>query len=205
MPTEIELKYVLNDDFARELLTRRRLGDFVLGPFHVEIVTDVYYDTPDARVAKAGYALRYRRKNGNASLQLKSLTPASGAFHRRQELHIPTDSPTDSTHWPDTPEARQLRSLVGDHPLRPLFTIHQKRHEAQIMDEEGSPFALLSLDQVQWQAGEREKRGWEFEIELLPDKDEKLLQALADFLQRTPELHPQAISKYERGMALLGE
>ena len=205
MTTEIELKYALSEDFARWLLTARRLGDFALGPFRVKNVTDVYYDTPDARVAQAGYALRYRRKNGHTQLQLKSLTPASGAYHRRRELHIPTDSPTDPSRWPDTPEAQWLRELVGDQPLQSLFAIHQKRHEAQIMDESGSPFALLSLDQVRWQAGEREKQGWELEIELLPGMDEKPLQALADFLQHTPELHPQAISKYERGMALLAD
>jgi len=203
MPTEIELKYHLDDATARALLSQRRLGPFALGPFAVTEVIDVYYDTPDGRVAAAGYALRFRRKGEKAALQLKSLTPASGAWHQRRELHIPTGHPTKPGRWPDTPEARFLRQTVGDQPLQLLFSIHQKRHEAQVLDENGIPFALLSLDEVLWQGAGREERGWELEIELLPGADESLLHQLADALQATPGLKPQAASKYERGLALL--
>jgi len=203
MTTEIELKYRLDDDLARQLLTQRRLAGYALTPFETKRVVDVYYDTPDGRVARAGYALRFRRKNGKTALQLKSLTPASGAWHQRRELHIPTDRPTEPDRWPDTPEARALREILGDEPLQPLFTIHQQRHEARVLDESETPFALLSLDQVRWQAGQQEERAWELEIELLPEGNEQLLRALAGALQSATGLHPQATSKYERGLALL--
>ena len=203
MPTEIELKYHLDETTARALLSQQRLGPFALTPFAVKEVIDVYYDTPDGRVVQEGYALRYRRKGEKTSLQLKSLTPAAGAWHQRQELHIPTNQPESPDRWPDTPEARFLRQTLGSQPLRPLFTIHQKRHEAQVLDERGVPFALLSLDQVLWQGDGREERAWELEIELLPEADEALLHRLADALQTLPGLTPQAASKYERGMTLL--
>ncbi len=204
MSTEIELKYHLDESLARDLLSRRRLGGFLLTPFAVKEVVDVYYDTPDGRVAQAGYALRFRRKGEKTSLQLKSLTPASGAWHQRQELHIPTDHPADPERWPGTPESRFLQQLLGHQPLQPLFTIRQKRHEARVLDASGAPFALLSLDEVQWQAAGREEKGWELEIELLPGADEAILRQLATALQGMSGLAPQSASKYERGMTLLG-
>ncbi len=203
MSTEIELKYRLDDALARRLLAQRRLGGYALTPFQLKQVVDAYYDTPDRRVARASYALRFRRKNGAASLQLKSLAPASGVWHRRRELHIPTEHPTEPARWPHTPEADMLRAIVGEQPLERLFTIHQQRHEARVLDEQGAPFALLSLDEVRWRAGQREDQAWELEIELLSHGDEASLRALAHALQSMPGLHPQTESKYERGLALL--
>jgi len=203
MTTEIELKYSLEDALARQLLARRHLAGYALTPFELKQVVDVYFDTPDARVAQAGYALRFRRKGDKASLQLKSLTPAAGAWHQRRELHIATEHPTAPAHWPDTPEARFLRRMLDDAPLQPLFTIHQQRHEARMLDETGAAFALLSLDDVHWRADQREERAWELEIELLPEGKEAALHRLAEALHALPGLHPQAASKYERGLALL--
>ena len=205
MPLEIELKYSLDKELARRILAQRSLAGYALTPFVTKSVTDIYFDTPDARIARAGYALRFRRKGDKASLQLKSLTPATGAWHRRRELHIATDHPTQPERWPDTPEADFLREILGQRSLQSLFTIHQQRHEARVLDAAGAPFALLSLDEVRWQAGKREQRAWELEIELLPQGNEALLQALAEALRAMPGLHPQARSKYERGMALLGD
>ncbi len=205
MPLEIELKYSLGEDLAQRILSQRSLAGRALTPFVTKTVTDIYFDTPDARVARAGYALRFRRKGDKASLQLKSLTPATGAWHRRRELHIVTEHPTRPQRWPDTPAARLLREIVAEQPLRPLFTIHQQRHEARVLDETGLPFALLSLDEVRWQADEKERRAWELEIELLPQGDEASLRKLAAALQATPGLHPQAVSKYERGMILVSD
>jgi inorganic triphosphatase YgiF len=98
-----------------------------------------------------------------------------------------------------------LRKILGHRPLQPLFTIHQQRHEARVLDAAGAPFALLSLDEVRWQAGEREQQAWELEIELLSGGNEALLRALAETLRAMPGLPPQSLSKYERGLTLSGD
>jgi len=205
MNTEIELKYRLDESTAQTLLNQQQLGETAIGDFAAKEVIDVYFDTPDHRLTHAGYALRFRRQGDKAALQLKSLTPASGAWHKRRELHIPTMQPTQPEHWPDTPEADFLRKLLGDHPLQPLFTIHQTRHEAPLLDGSGQPFALLSLDDVQWVAGDQEARAWELEVELLPDKDEAALKSLQRTLAALPGLYPQSESKYERGLKMLSQ
>lgn len=204
MPTEIELKYRLDEDAAQQLLTSGRIGPFRLGPFQVKKVIDTYYDTPDRRVQRAGLALRFRQQETKPSaLQLKSLTRGQGAWHARQEQHIPTDQPTHPHAWPDTDPARWLKTLLHDQPLQPLFTIHQTRHEAPVLDDQGHPFALLSLDQVRWLAGPRQEEAWELEIELQKAEDAPKLQALQQALAQLPSLQPQVESKYERGLRLL--
>ena len=205
MTTEIELKFRLDESTAQELLRHTALGEFLIGAFTSQDVTDRYFDTSDRALARAGYALRFRRKGDKTELQLKSLTPASGPWHARRELRIPTDTPTDAERWPDIPATAYLRKLIKNQPLQPLFTIHQIRHEAPVLKASGGPFALLSLDEVRWVAGEREARAWELEAELLPDGDEAVLRALQQALAALPGLHPQAESKYERGLKLLSE
>lgn len=203
MSTETELKYHVDEALTQNLLSQRCLGYFELSPFRIREVTDVYYDTPDRRVAQAGWALRFRRQEGRGFLELKSLTPAAGAWHERQELRIDTEHPTEPDRWPQTPEAAFLREIIGDQPLESLFTLHQTRHEAQLLDGSDKPFALLSLDKVHWQAGERQAQAWELEIELREGVSPARLVALADYLKSMPGLKPQTVSKYERGLALL--
>jgi inorganic triphosphatase YgiF len=200
---EIELKYRLSNAAAQQWLRRQRLGPYILLALGSKQVTDTYLDTPDNVVARAGYALRHRQKEGKKLLQLKRLSPASHSLHRRQELHIFTEHPFMPGRWPDTPEARFLRQIIGDAPLQPLFTLQQQRHEAHISQPNAFPFALLSLDDVRWLAGRREARAWELEIELLPSGHEAQLRTLATLLQDEPDLVPQPITKYERGLALL--
>ena len=203
MYTEIELKYSLDEATARDILERQQLGSWRLGPFTTEVVADEYYDTPDGRVARAGYALRFRQNDAKRMLQLKSLTPAAGALHRRREIYLPTTAPTSPKKWPDGPEKRFLLTMLDNHPLVSLFGIHQRRHVASVLDESERPFALLSLDEVRWRVGERERRAWELEVELLPQGDEARLRALARDLSTIPGLHPQPMSKYQRGRMLL--
>ena len=203
MTKEIELKYQLDADTAQKLLAQRHLGGFALGPFVVTEVDDVYYDTRDRHLARAGYALRFRRRGEKRELQMKSLTPASGPRHIRHEIRIPTDTPTQPDHWPNTPETTLLRDILDGQLPQPLFSIHQIRHEAPVLDPSGRPFALLSLDQVRWEANGKEARAWEMEVELLPDREESALNALQQALSTLPGLNPQAQSKYEQGMQLL--
>jgi len=203
MILEIELKYSLDEALAREIRSRKQLGPCSLTAFHIEMIHDDYYDTPDQRLLQAGYALRYRQRETGGVLQLKSQSPATDALHRRREMHLPTTTPTRPQNWPDGPEKTFLLSLLQDEPLVELFRVRQKRHIAAVLDDSGLPFASLSLDEVHWQVGVGEEVGWELEIELLPEGDEARLHLLAQALDAMPALHLQPLSKYERGLILM--
>jgi inorganic triphosphatase YgiF len=154
-------------------------------------------------VARAGFALRVREQDGIRELQLKSLTPGQGAWHQRREMRWRLEDGISLDAWLETGEGAFLKAILDGRPLQPLFSIHQKRHEAPVLDPSGHSFALLSLDEVTWHADGNTARAWELEVELLPEEDAHALRAVQRALDALPGLTPQRESKYERGLQLL--
>jgi inorganic triphosphatase YgiF len=204
MSIEIELKYSVNEAFARQLLKQQHLGPYPLTHFQTVEIVDRYYDTANGHLAQKGYALRLRKQHQNVILQLKSLTTVQGALHRREELNIPVQD-TDPDHWPNAPATELLKTLLDGHPMQELLTIHQRRHVAPLLNQQNQAFAQLSLDEVLWKVAGHMDRAWELEIELLPDADETQLQELERLLEDKLNMRPQPLSKFERGLALVGQ
>jgi inorganic triphosphatase YgiF len=150
----------------------------------------------------AGYALRQRRTDNGSVVQLKALGGSDGALHRRAEFEFITDHPERPIAWPAGPARDLVLAAVGAEALQPALVIAQTRHEAPLRDGE-NVVALLSLDQVRWQVGERVEDGWEVEIELAPHADESILARLSSAPIEALGGKPEPRSKYERGLALL--
>lgn len=196
---ETEWKYTIpTAETAMRLLESGHLGAFGVGEYAVSQVEDAYYDVGGALFA-AGYACRFRQTGEGGRVELKSLALAAGHLHQRTELHAATDQPTRPADWPDGPARSVALAAVGERELQRLFTIHQRRRLAPLVAD-GVAIAQISLDEVQWQAGEATQVGWEFEIELTEDAD---LSELNIHLVEDWGLRPETSSKFERGLRMV--
>jgi inorganic triphosphatase YgiF len=201
--TEIETKYVVPDGstFAK-LQSLETLGEFRLTSAREQRVTDHYLDTENRDLFRGGYACR--RRVGAAGepevVAVKGLGRARGALHRRTEHEIQVPPGTPPERWPAGPGTDIVRRLARERPLVELFTVSQHRMMRDV-EREGRRVAVLSLDRVDFSA-QPNRRDLELEIELTYRGDGAPLRALAGQLHSFG-LRPQALSKFERALALL--
>lgn len=202
---EIEAKFSLPDraTFDR-LLQIQTLAGCVLGPARLKQVHDQYLDTASGAFLRGGYACRVRTESdGGRLLTLKSLTPAQGLLHQREEFEVrlPPSVGLDPASWPAC-DATELASRLGQgQPLTLLLELRQERHRRLATRPDAlAPVVELCIDRLSFSATDR--RGLlGVEAELLPGGDLALLQAIAEELQQVWGLSPEPISKFELGLA----
>ncbi len=206
---EIEAKFAIpNRQVYRDFLRVRQLAGFTLVPAGAINVTDQYVDTADARLLQAGYACRLRTAGADVVVSLKGLGGAEGAIHHRDEQEVRLPGLTLDIHaWPPSPARDLAQRLAGDAPLQPLFDLEQHRVRADVVEslsDGARRVAQLSLDAVRAAVGRRPAFYYELEVELTGDGTEADLARIAEELADTYRLTPEARSKFERGLAVLG-
>jgi CHAD domain-containing protein len=197
-PVEVELKYrpatwaagqrVLNAESIAGLGASRP-------PKRVRF-EDRYVDTASGSLGGAGFAARLRATRGGTIVSLKG-TARSGAgqLHRREELEAPADPVAPPQDWPPSDARDLVVELSRGEPLIELVTIRQVRHRRRLRDD--GTVVEVSLDEVEVVAGDAVVDRWlELEIELVRG-DEARLTAVAEELERDPELQPGGMSKLE--------
>ena len=86
-------------------------------------LSDVYYDTEDWRLYRAGYALRVRNTDGqSAQATMKARVPAEGGLRRRREISEPIEG-VENLKGISGPVGDRVRRLAGTADLRPLFEV----------------------------------------------------------------------------------
>src|ERR1700761_4757839 len=90
---EIEWQLASTDLAAvrRWLDQRDSVEGLLVAPQSTLDIFDTYFDTPDWRIFRAGYALRVRCEAGKSEATLKSLHPNTGAKADRRELNEAID------------------------------------------------------------------------------------------------------------------
>lgn len=196
---ETEAKYIVPDAATFAALRQTgRVGDFELKPVGTRNVADRYLDTADKRFLQAGFACRIRTAGNRQVLTLKSLTPAEGGIHRRQEIETEIESDRPDT-WPESQAKQMALEIAGPANLQTLFTLHQIRHKFHACVE-GRPVIEFSLDEVSID-GETGEHYLELEAELIETGSETDLEQFTAALQSTWDLQPEHQSKFERGLA----
>jgi CHAD domain-containing protein/uncharacterized protein YjbK len=165
---------------------------------------DVYVDTEDYRLLKAGLSLRHRAREGGGKLTMKEVPSVRGRalLRDRREIEEATDGVDPFTVMPGAVGDR-VASLVGRRALEPLVRLRTRRRRFDV----GSPVgAELCLDDVQVLPVEGETpitRFYEVEIE---DRGlgGDILTAIGGVLRMVHGLQPSELSKFERGLAARG-
>ncbi len=167
-PTEREVKLVPAS--AGALLRLRplalRLGA-TLGPPRLSVLRDVYLDSSDHWLSRAGVGLRIRDRNGDVTLTLKAAPGAGGSpVLERPEIeeHVRRIPQRFPCPVPGSRISKWIRQVAGPLPLVPVARITLRRCESDAILP-GGLRASLCADAVLAMAGGHCVRFWEVEIE----------------------------------------
>lgn len=199
---EIETKFIIpNQGMLTELQMLRLLAEFAIQPISQKANCDHYLDTADKAIMQAGYACRIRHVGEAKQLTLKSLTPAEGQVHRREEFEIEIAS-ENRADWPDSEAKSLLLGIIGQAELVELFSLRQHRSKFHVTSQDGVPLLELSLDEV-FITQSAEPDYLELEAELLEAGTEQDLARFVEALLEDYALQPEARSKFERALIVL--
>ncbi len=203
MPMEIELKLRLPPSQARRLLAHPVLAGIKPQKFRL---LNTYYDTPEFDLRKRGIALRLRRKGWAVWLMtVKGGGSSAGGLAQRSEWEAPTQPGVfDFGIVTDT----GLREFLEFHHarLQPVFSTDFTR-TAWVL-KQGSALVEVALDRGKISALAVTGTAplniplCELELELVEGISPDALFDLAIALAADLSLHPEIVSKAERGYAL---
>ena len=201
--TEIEAKFKVTDpQLFWNLQTIDELAGFELSPPRSKPVWDVYLDSDQRRILRAGFCCRRRETRDGIEIALKSLDRAEGAIHSRSEWQVNLLADRPPAEWPESQVRDRVQRIIGAEPLHPLFRLEQTRIVRQLSSD-GQALAEMSMDNVTVTAGNTVQVFHELEIELLPAVPEEMLVEVVEQVQARWQLAPEPLSKFERGLILL--
>jgi triphosphatase len=191
-------------------------------------LNDVYYDTEDWRLYRAGYRMRIRRDGESAQATMKALASAEGALRRRREISQPIDG-IKTPKGISGPVGERVRRLAGSADLRPLFEVHTRRRTFVLRTETSSSsgeivedvsgnirpqnseqdailLAEIALDESEIFAnGGASTHLSRVEVEV--GSDAAIHDGVGDFvevLRETLKLRPTLTSKFRTGLSVAG-
>jgi CHAD domain-containing protein len=173
-------------------------------PLPAQQLHDVYLDTEDWRVFRAGYALRMREKDGQFEATLKGLRSAREDVADRRELTEPlTDGKVKALVRSLGPVASRVRDVVGVKPLRRLFEVRTSRERYSVRSREAaSDVGELALDEARFSRTKGHRGPMilrRVELEAL-DPECAALEGLAARLRADCGLHAATENKFATGL-----
>ncbi|HEX8600318.1 MAG TPA: CYTH domain-containing protein [Chloroflexia bacterium] len=203
---EIEAKFLVPDEATFAALQQvQALGPYVVRDTRTKHVHDCYLDTADRSFYKGNLFVRLREASGGLLLTIKGSGSgvSEGSIHTRDEYETQV-STLDVCTWPPGDVRRIMEETAQGKPLLDLFTLDQTRTVSTLYEGERA-VAELSLDDVTIHTASRPVRGYELEVELLPEGVLDDLRALSRLLTGQYGLLPQPESKFQRAMRLQGD
>jgi triphosphatase len=208
VPVEIELKYRPESLAAGErYLALDEIGGLAAARTRTRTqhLEDLYLDTADGALARAGYAARLRATGSSTVISVKATNRRStgrGPF-RREELEGPADRSSAPGDWPASAARSLILELCGDAPLVELVTVRQVRRKRELR----APDCVLevSLDEVEVVLRSQVlDRFVELEVELVRG-DEAGLASVGRVLDADPALKASRKSKLEAALSAVRE
>jgi inorganic triphosphatase YgiF len=198
---ELELKLLVAPEHLAKLDRHPALKALRRGAGRKASLLNVYYDTPERDLARAGVALRLRRDGKRWIQTLKAGGGAAAGLHERDEIEWDlADDSLDIAALGDTPYAALFAKRKVRDRLRPVFTTEFERAARTLAFPDGT-LADLALDRGVIRSGRRETPICEAEIELKTGDPARLF-TLARAIAHDVPLRLGHASKAERGYAL---
>ncbi len=198
MAVEREHKFLVGETFPDASLLREAYGEkgLELRLSAPREQSDVYYDTPELTLLRAGTVLRIRRYGGAALATYKTSGEVQGSLHTREEIERPYSAP-----WP--PEIMTRLAPLGVlNSLEPLVQLDARRIRYLVYGDSGA-LAELSLDEVRSFHGAQPMTFRELELEAHPDLSDESFADLASVLSGFG-LTPHTGDKLSHMLSLLG-
>ena len=173
---------------------------------------DVYVDTSDSRLRRAGYSVRVRRASRARSMgaeatlkELESNTIREVPVRSRREV---SERLEDADHsllaQSEGPVGLRISAVAGHKKLRPLFEVRTRRRRFSVQVD-GFPPAEIALDEtaIRPAAGGAATRLHRVEIEA-PDATVSALEPFVQQFQTACRLQPAQLTTYETGALTVG-
>jgi triphosphatase len=190
-------------------------------------LSDLYYDTQDWRLYRAGYRMRVRNTDGqSAQATMKALAPPEDGLRRRREISEPIDG-IKTPKGISGPVGERVRRLAGTADLRPLFEVRTRRRtfalrtetpsSGEIVEdtsgnirpqnsEQDAIVAEVALDESEiFAKGGATTHLSRVEVEV--GSDAAIHDGVGDFvevLRQALKLRPTLTSKFRRGLSVAG-
>jgi triphosphatase len=199
MAIEIELKLTIDPLHVARFRHHSVLESMAQGKPRRHKLYNVYFDTPDQDLKRAGIALRLRRMNGKWMQTVKSDGGVEAVLHQRNEWE-----------WPVRGEEPELAPIAASDlklltpkvltRLSPLFVTEYWRTIWQLRTEQGAEIELV-LDQGEVRAGDIRQSISEIELELKTGEAASLFEVALAIQEHVP-LWVEDRSKAQRGYML---
>lgn len=204
---EIELKYLLRDDLAKDRILNDKHLLEIKNPACDETVQmrAIYFDTEEGDLRSLQIALRARFENERVVVTLKWKGSAQDGLHVRGELNVPAepeylDNPTVDI-FKGSEIYDELLAAVSDKNLVPVMEMDYVRKAIQV--DTGKSISVVSLDEGIIHTSKGNTGILEVEVELYSGDQEDMV-ALGGELAAKYNLETSDKSKYQRGLELLG-
>lgn len=204
MSCEIELKLRLAPAQARRLAAHALLAG--IAPEKTRLL-NTYYDTPDLALKARGIALRLRRKGWSTWLMtVKGGDAGAGGLAQRLEWEAPTSPGVFDFSIVDAPDLRDFLEARREQ-LLPVFTTDFTRTAWLVKSPEATIEMALdrgTISAIALASGRAPvvENLCEVELELVDGTSTDPLFDVAIQLASDCHLHPEILSKAERGYAL---
>ncbi len=167
-------------------------------------LVDVYVDTEDWRMGRAGYVLRVRRRAGRLETTLKDLSTATKGLRRRLEVTQPLPASGLSGLDRAGEVGWRVEALAGARALNQVLEVRTRRRPFDLAIH-GERVGELALDDTVIAIGHerRRLRLTRVEVEVQPAWVDAM-QPFVERLRRECGLQPATLSKFEAGLMAAG-
>jgi triphosphatase len=206
-PMEAELKLLVDKTTLQKLDKLSQLESVTVGQVQPRKLVNVYFDTADAELKRAGLGLRIRHVDDKRLQTMKDAGKVEGGLHQRNEWEsdIHDDRPDLSVLremvGPASPHAKLLATPGLADRLQPVFTVHVTRTISNLRLRTGDEVEM-AIDEGMIEKGEAREPISEIELELTSGEPVHLYAFALELLDAMP-MRIGKKSKAERGYALL--